>query len=412
MNRAPEVTTRVSDRGGLSVYVAGAGQFKPERGPAQAMARDRRLLVLASYPRSGAASRFRACAYFPALRARGIVAELWPFMDEDFTAGFYSPGHRARKAVGIAWFAMRRLAQLVPARSFDAVMVQREAALVGPALFEGILARRFHIPLVLDIDDAVWMHDHSGSRHPLAARLLKQPEKTNDLLGMATEVVVASKYLASYASRRSSRITVLPTVVSREAWRPLEGRLEGRFASRGDVPTIGWIGTHSTATHLDLVVPALERLAREGRRFRVRLVGASRTIRIPGIEVESVPWGEATEIDDFRNIDIGIAPVVDTEFARGKGGFKQIQYMTVGVPFVSSPIGAAAEFLKHEVNALLASGDDEWADCLGRLLDDRELRAKLAQAGRELVCSELCTEAQSQAFVSVIERSMQTSLLG
>src|SRR5580704_12713720 len=111
------------------------------------MTRYRRLLVLASYPRSGAASRFRACAYFQVLRARGIEAELWPFMDEGFAAGLYGPGRRAYKAIGIAGFALRRLAQVLPARSFDAVMVQREAALIGPALFEGLMARRFRVPL-------------------------------------------------------------------------------------------------------------------------------------------------------------------------------------------------------------------------------------------------------------------------
>jgi glycosyltransferase involved in cell wall biosynthesis len=373
------------------------------------MARNRRLLVLASYPRSAAASRFRAYEYFPALRARGIDAEFWPFMGEAFAAEFYAPGGRTRKAVGIAGFALRRLLQLLPARRFDAVMVQREAALVGPALFETALARHFQIPLVLDIDDAVWVQDLSGSRHPLAARLLKHPEKTNDLLRMATEVVAASKYLASYAVLHNPRVTILPTVVSREAWKPLDGRLEGRFASQDDVPTIGWVGTHSTAIHLDLVVPALEALAREGRKFRVRLVGALRSLSIAGVDVQSVPWREATEIDDFRSIDIGLAPVVDSAFTRGKGGFKQVQYMTVGVPFVSSPVGGALEFLEHERNAMLASNDAEWTAHLRRLIDDQALRGRLARAGRDLVSAHLCTEAQADGFVGVIERAMLAS---
>jgi glycosyltransferase involved in cell wall biosynthesis len=286
-------------------------------------------------------------------------------------------------------------------------MVQREAALIGPALTEGVLARGFGVPLVLDLDDAVWVYDSTGSRHPLASRLLKQPKKTYDLLKMASEVIVATQYLGRNVQPYASRTTVLSTVVSREAWTPLDGRLEGRFASSpGSIPTIGWIGTHSTAAHLDLVVHALKTLAREGRRFRVRLVGASRSLAIDGVEVESVPWREATEIEEFRNIDIGIAPVVDTEFARGKGGFKQIQYMTVGVPFVSSPVGGAVEFMKHESNAMVASTDAEWVEHLRRLLDDQPLRTKLARAGRDLVCNQLCIEAQADAFVSVIERAM------
>jgi glycosyltransferase involved in cell wall biosynthesis len=374
------------------------------------MTRDRRLLVLASYPRSAAATRFRACEYFPALRARGIEPELWPFMDDVFMAGFYSHGRRVSKALQIAKFTLHRLAQIVPARAFDAVLVQREAAILGPAIFESVLARRFRIPLVFDFDDAVWLHDSSGSRYPLASRLLKHPQKTVNLLRMATEVVVATKYLALFARQHNSQVSVLPTVVSRAAWTPMDGRLDGRFASSGRPPTIGWVGTHSTATHLDIVLPALKALAREGRRFRVRLVGAARTMSIDGVDVESVPWRAETEIDDFRNIDIGIAPVADTEFARGKGGFKQIQYMSVGVPFVSSPVGGAVEFLDHGVIGMVANTEAEWIECLRRLLGDQALRARLAQAGRALVCRELCAEVQSSAFVGVIERSMRQRL--
>jgi len=368
--------------------------------------RRRRLLVLTSYPRTAAATRFRTCAYFSALALNAIDADLRPFMDDAFMADFYRPGGRLRKVAGLARFALRRLSELLRARDYDAVFVQREAAIVGPALFETALAKGFRLPLVFDLDDAIWVKTTAASRHPIAARILKSPAKTDSLLKMASEVIASSQFVADYASRFAERVTILPTVVSRETWKPLAGRLEGEFATRDGIPTIGWIGTHSTAPHLNLVVPALQALARDGVCFRVRLVGADRTVPIDGVDVESVPWQMAAEIRDFQRIDVGIAPVHDDAFSRGKGGFKQIQYMTVGVPFASSPVGGVVEFIEHGKNALFATDAASWATQLRALLQDQALRARLARNGRDLVENRLCVEAQAGPLVHAVERAM------
>lgn len=355
-----------------------------------------------------ACTRFRACAYFSSLAEAGIDAELRPFMDDAFAAAFYSAGHRMHKAAGMARFMLRRLLELTTSMRYDAVFVQREAAIVGPAVFESILAKGFRLPLIFDFDDAIWLHDVSSSRHPLAARLLKYPQKTRDLVRMATEVVVATKYLHDYAAPDAARISILPTVVSREVWTPLPCRNEGRFASDDGVPVIGWVGTHSTAMHLDMIVPPLEALAREGYKFRLRLVGASRDLTVRGVEVENARWQKDSEVRDFQRIDIGVAPVAATEWSRGKGGFKQIQYMTVGVPFVSSPRGGAVDFVEHEVNGLVADDDRSWIDGLRRLLTDRQLRVRLSKAGRSLVTSRLCTEAQGPELARIVERAIRS----
>jgi hypothetical protein len=366
----------------------------------------RRLLVLATYPRTAAATRYRACAYFPALERAGIDAELRTFLTDEFASAFYRPGGRVSKALGLVGFSLKSLVQLARTRGFHAIFVQREAALIGPAFIESMLSGPVGLPMIFDMDDALWVTDVAASRNPLAARLLKSPAKTNDLLSRATEVIVCTNYLASYARRFSPRVTVCPTVVSSAVWQPLPGRLDGKFAFNAEVPTIGWVGTHSTATHLDIVVPALRRLADEGHRFRVRLVGAMRTLDIPGIEVINDPWVEKREIDDFQRIDIGIAPVRDGQFSRGKGGFKQIQYMTVGVPMVSSSVGGAQEVVRRGENALIAETDEEWTSGLRRLLTDQSLRAELARNGRALVERELCSEVMEEQVVRVVERAM------
>jgi glycosyltransferase involved in cell wall biosynthesis len=369
--------------------------------------RRRRLLVLATYPRSAAATRFRACAYFDALASHGIDAELHPFLDDEFFLAFYRPDARMGKALGLVRASLERVRLLLNRENFDAVFVQREAALWGPAIVETILARVKKIPIVFDFDDAIWVEESSTSRYPWLARLLKAPRKTNQLLRIAAEVIAGSRYLAEYALRFTDRVIVSPTVVSRASWVPLPGRLDGGLGTTDGKPIIGWVGTHSTARFLDIVLPALRTLASEGEAFRLRLVGASRSLPIDGIEVESVPWSEAGEISDFQRIDVGIAPMPDTPWTRGKCGFKQVQYMAVGVPFVSSPVGGAVDIVRHGENGLFANSSDEWRRWLGALLRDRALRARLAQAGRADAEASLCTEAQAEAVIGAIERAMR-----
>jgi glycosyltransferase involved in cell wall biosynthesis len=366
-----------------------------------------RLLVLASYPRTAASTRFRACEYFPYLEAAGIHAELSPFMDEECFAEFYRPG-RMRKALGVTKSTLRRLRLLVEHGGFDGVFVQRESALIGPAWLETVLVRGFGLPLVFDLDDAVWLDASRASDHPLATRLLKSPSKTDSLIRMARRVIAGSEYLAVRARALGAKVVVLPTVVSSREWTPLPGRMEGDFADSTDIPTIGWVGTHSTAAQLDMVAPGLRTLAKRGHRFRVRLVGAQRTLDVPGVEVESADWRLDRELESFRRIDIGLAPMFDDEWSRGKCAFKQIQYMSVGVPMVSSRSGAAAEILVPEKNALIADDEHGWAEQIERLLTERELRRELARAGRALVETSLCTERHAPAFVRTIQEAVLT----
>lgn len=364
-----------------------------------------RLLALATYPTRAACTRFRLTSYLPHLRAAGVDVDFVPFLTDSVFRDFYGKSGKAEKARALGVALLRRAALLARARRYDAVFVQREAMLIGPALVERALTDALGLPLVFDFDDAIWMTDPAQqkvSAAPLAARLLKSPDKTVDIVRRARRVIAGSHHLARWARAHHDDVLVLPTVVPREAWTPLPGRLDGGWVDGHDMPVIGWVGTHSTATHLDLVLPALARLAKEGRRFKLRLVGASRELAIPGVEVESVAWSEAREIEDFQRIDIGIAPLVDDEWSRGKCGFKQVQYFACGVPHVGSPVGGAGELTRDGDNGLTARTDDEWAAALARLLDDRALRARLATAGRRDVEERLSIEAQAPAFVRAI----------
>jgi glycosyltransferase involved in cell wall biosynthesis len=360
-----------------------------------------RVLALTPYPSAAACTRFRVTEYGPLLAEHGIDLRVRSVLGAESFARFYGAGGRIQKGKSLLEGTFAQLWDVARA-DVDVVLVQREATLLGPAFIEWMAARVRRIPLVYDLDDSIWESTTSFSRHPLAARLLKFPEKTWHLMQMADHVIAGSEYLVQAATRHNGHVSLLPTVVSRRDWVPLPGRLEGALtAGRGD-PVIGWIGTHTTALTLQVVAPALRRLQASGRRFVVRIIGAGQGFEMPGVTLETRPWRQEREIRDFQELDIGIAPLLPIQFSRGKCAFKQLEYMAVGVPSVSSPDGGALDFIRHGENGMLARTEDEWVDALGSLLDDASLRARLARAGRSLVEQTHCTEAQAPRLAAIL----------
>jgi glycosyltransferase involved in cell wall biosynthesis len=354
-----------------------------------------RVLALASYPAAGAASRFRMLQYVEPLRARGIDVHFSSFLSDRAFAEFYAPGQRVEKIAALTRGAWRQLWLLARANAFDAIWIQREAMIVGPALIEELFIRA-GLPLVFDFDDAIWLPNPGEKAHPLASRLLRFPSKSLRLMRLATHVCAASEYLAEHARQYNPRVTVIPTVVSRERWSS-----PTRRASRPLV--IGWIGVPSTAGQLEILRAVLARLRERGCRFRLRLVGAPESTALPGAEY--VAWSEASERQEVAGFDIGIAPLWSGPWSDGKAGFKQLQYMALGVPCVTSPWAGGRDFIRHEHNALVANDEVEWESALVRLLGDAALRARLGAAGRTLVEEKYCAEVQVDAVARVINEA-------
>ena len=148
-------------------------------------------------------------------------------------------------------------------------------------------------------------------------------------------------------------VEIVPTVVSSKTWTPAPGRLQGEFFAHG-VPRIGWVGTHTTANQLELVGPALRQLHMDGYEFELHVVGAGEGFELDGVPARLRRWSLDDEIREFQRIDIGLAPMRSEPVYQGKCGFKQLQYMAVGVPFVSSWVGGARDFVVDGENGLVA----------------------------------------------------------
>jgi glycosyltransferase involved in cell wall biosynthesis len=364
------------------------------------------ILALAAYPERSAATRFRLTQVLPYLRARGWEVRFEPFVEDEFLSGFYATGNRLKKAGYLATRSLSKFARAVAASGVDAIFVQREAALIGPAYTEFILHSFKGLPIIFDFDDAIWHYDLPRSTHPIAARLLKRPSKCWYTMRRAERVIAGSSYLARRAGEVNQKVEVVPTVVSSTTWTPAPGRLEGAFDSES-IPRIGWVGSHSTAHQLELVEPALRQLRADGFQFEVHVVGARDDFALETVELQSRAWRLEEELQEFRRIDIGLAPMHSGPAYQGKCGFKQIQYMSVGVPFVSSWVGGAEDFVVDGENGLVARTTQDWYRHLRALLESRELRSKLSQSGRALVEEQYCIEVQGPRLARIVDEAVR-----
>ena len=356
-----------------------------------------KLLVLAPCPRSAASTRFRLEQFFPALRSAGIEPILRPFLDERGFATVYRRGAPWSKLVAAARAIAGRVTDLARAIDARAVLVHREAALVGPPILEWLLTRALRRPVIFDLDDAVWVPYASPTYGALLSRLLKAPGKTHFTLTTATRVIAGNPYVADYARRYNAATEVIPTVVDTDAFRPAP-------APARDVPLIGWIGTHSSLQYLRAIVPALERLYRR-HRFRLKVVGA--VLDAPTLPVENMPWSISREVDDFRSLDIGLYPLVEDAWALGKSGFKAVQYMACAVPVVASPVGVTVDIVRDGATGFLAHSEDQWVARLEQLLESSELRRQLGARGREEAEARWSLRAHAPRFVDIVRSTLE-----
>lgn len=335
-----------------------------------------KVLALCSFPEVAAATRFRLLQLRPELAGAGIDLEVRPFVDEATFAELYDRSAWRRTAPRLAAAGARRLAVVLRSWGADVALVQREAMLFGPPVVEWLLAAG-GLPLVLDLDDATWVSYRSPTYGRLA-QILKWPGKTDWLIRRAHVVTCGNREIAEHAAALGARTRVVPTVVDTDRYAPAA-------RSGAGLPTVGWIGSHSTFPYLADLFPVL---ASVGARipFRLLVVGAGRPIApIPGVEVDARDWQLEREVADFQSLDVGLYPLGGDAFATGKSGLKAIEYMAVGIPYVASPVGAAGELGEPGSTHLLASTPEEWAAALLRLLGDAALRRHMGEAGRRHV---------------------------
>jgi len=340
-----------------------------------------RVLALSPIPEEGAGCRFRIAQFIPHLEEAGFEVTLKSLFTPEFFRLVYKPGRYVHKAVTFAGLAIKRLDSLRDASRFDLVLMYREMFPIGPALVERLLALRRRPPLVFDFDDAIFLPSVSEANRLIGA--LKHPRKVASIIRHSQHVIVGNEYLASYARRFNSAVTTIPTCVDTTKFVPTLDRV-GNGAGRSRLPVVGWIGSPTTASYIRGLAPVLRRV-REQHPFTLRVSGTGEPVTVPGVETDNVGWSLDREVALFSGCDIGVYPLADDEWSKGKCGFKAIEFMACGVPVVASAVGVNRELIQDGVNGFLAATDQEWVEKLGCLLASGELRRRFGDAGRRTV---------------------------
>ncbi|MCS6935118.1 MAG: glycosyltransferase family 4 protein [Chitinophagales bacterium] len=355
-----------------------------------------RILFLTPYPRDSAPSqRFRFEHYYPYLERKNIVYHIEPFLDQRAWDVLYQKGKWLQKGLAILRGFLRRAMCLFRLHHYDYVFIHREASPLGPPVFEWLIAKAFKKKYIYDFDDAIWLPNASDANRFISS--LKWYHKTSSVCRWAHTVSAGNDFLAAYARRFNPQVTVIPTVVNTETvYKHLKNQ-------RTDEIVIGWTGTHSTIRFLEPLIPMLLRLCRSLR--AKLLVIADRRPDIEDENFEFVKWNKATEAEDVLRMNIGIMPLADDDWSRGKCGFKAIQYMALGIPAVASPVGVNTQIIDHGINGYLCRTEEEWEHAIRTLAGDASLREKAGIAAREKICAKYSVHAWADSFIALFTQA-------
>jgi len=322
------------------------------------------------------AFRVRLALLQPDLLAHGVALDLLPLFAVGQSRQFRGAGPLAKARI-LAGARRRLIADLrALGERAPVALVQRHVDMTPSlALEKAVVAKR---RLVYDTDDAIWLTGRQTGGHPLGV-LKGVARKVRWLAERAAHVIAGNDVLAEHLATYNDAVTVVPSLVDYRAYAQ-------RRHLQAEQVTLGWIGSHTTAPYLQAIVPALERFAKQSRRgVRLLMVGGSAP-RIAGVRVDEHAWSPAVEREALAEIDIGLMPLADTPWTRGKCAYKALQYMAAGIPPVVDDVGISARAVSGA--GYVATGSDQWLEALDTLAGDSGLRDRLGEAGRRRIAED------------------------
>ena len=355
-----------------------------------------RVLFLVQYPRLAPSPRYRVYQLVPWLERAGVQCDVEPLIEESDYATARSSGKYPRKSRMLASGLVRRLSAVLRSRNYDLVYVLKGAFPYGPPLIEQLI-RACNVPVVFDFDDAIHIHKTSVSHRFLD--YLKSTRRVGQVAALASRVVVPNEYLADFARQFNAAVTVVPEAEDTQRLVP-----RPPHENRSKI-VIGWVGSSSTAKYLMLVQDALRVVCDRYPNVVVRVIGGK--FDSAGVRTEVVDWKYEREVQQFHDLDIGIMPLPLEEWSKGKSGCKLRQYMAAGVPGVGTAIGYNHKLVDHGRTGFLATTQDEWVECLTKLVESAELRNQVAVAARRDVEQRFALNVIGPQLESVIRETVE-----
>jgi glycosyltransferase involved in cell wall biosynthesis len=340
-----------------------------------------------------AAQRFRIEQYLPYLQ-NNFDIKIRPFWSQNAWKILYTKGHFIQKTLGLINGFIKRFVWLIPAVSADYIYILREATPIGPPIIEWILAKILHKKIIYDFDDAIWLPNQSEVNRGVVKHL-KYHTKVEKICSWSYKVCVGNKFLAVYAEQFNDHVVIIPTTVDTDNLHNPE--LFSKIIKAP--PIVGWTGTHSTIQHLEMLWPVLDDLIQEIP-FEFHVI-SDVFPKVTRDYIKYIHWNKASEIEDLIQFDIGVMPLYNNEWEKGKCGFKLLQYMALEIPSVASDVGVNCEIInKPDVGMLIYHNDKkEWKLALHKLLTDKDLREEMGMNARESVIEKYSVLANNDKVI-------------
>ena len=343
--------------------------------------------------------RFRFEQYLDFLQQNGYQYKISNFLNERDDKLFYSKGNYLQKLRILFKSIYVRYKDVRKASEYGIVFIYRDAIMIRSTYFE----KQFHkskAKVIFDFDDALWLTEVSEGNANLG--WLKSPAKTKTIISLSDMVFAGNAYLADYASQFNQNVKIVPTTLDTDDFKRTIISKQ-RTTDNEKRICIGWTGTSTTMKHLKLSVPILK-ILQEKYDDRVYFkVISDVPFSYDGLEIENCKWQKETELEDLSDFDIGIMPLPDDQWSKGKCGFKGLQYMALGIPSVMSPVGVNNDIIEHGINGFLPKDDTEWLAILSKLIESKDLRDKIGAQGRQTVIDQYSFNSLKQTYLNYFD---------
>jgi glycosyltransferase involved in cell wall biosynthesis len=355
----------------------------------------KKILFVTPYPFNKAPSqRLKFEQYYAAIEANGFEISKNAFVSDKFWDIIYKKGFWGKKILFTLQGYWSRLVCLFRLRRYDVVYMHLWVTPFGFPFFEWLYTKLSR-KVIYDIDDLVYLPGIKSDMNPLITSL-KGRNKPLFLMRHADHVITCTPYLDSIVRKYNVQTTDISSTINTSLYHPRQD-----YSIDKELVVLGWSGSVSTTKHLRVLEPVLRKLKEQGLKFKLKVMG-DESFQIEGIDVEAIPWKESYEVDVISGFDIGLYPLPDEQWVYGKSGLKALQYMAAGVPTVATAIGTNFRIIENGYNGFLVKTDDEWIDCLKKLINDKELRERVGKNGARVVEQRFSINANKNTYLNII----------
>ncbi|MGH1339328.1 MAG: glycosyltransferase family 4 protein [Aureispira sp.] len=356
------------------------------------------LFVGLHRPDRSPSQRYRFEQFQPYLEEHGYVVTYFYLIRAQDDQKFYGAGHYFSKAFILCRSLLLLILLLFRAGRYDLIFVQREAFMLGTVFFERALAKK--APLVYDFDDAIWLQNVSAGNRALS--FLKDAKKTEKLIALADLVLAGNQYLADYARPFNDKVALVPTVVDSQNYTRIPPSPSPSPSPSKDRICIGWSGSFSTIPYFEYALPALRILKeRYGARIYFKVIGDA-SYSNKELDIQGVAWSSATEVAELSEIDIGIMPLPDDEWTKGKCALKGLLYMSLEQAAVLSDVGVNGTVIKDGVDGFVVTTTEEWVEKIALLIEDPSLRQQMGQQARQTVLDRYSVRSEQEHLLTLL----------